>query len=139
MNSKYKFKIVCGFREDQEYTIDANELHKAFYLFNNPKNNRTTFRSGVALMGEDIRRIVPDYHATMGWNSTHKLDSDDLNELHSAGVFQKLSEIMNQAKEIARIANVNDINTPLLSLVRGKFSQLESGSTFGKQVLANRA
>ena len=135
MISKYKFKIICGFREDQEYTIDANELHKAYYLFNNPKNNRAIFSSGVAILGDDIRRIVPDFHATMGWNITHKLDGDDMNELHRAGVTGKMNKIMSAAKEVARIGDSADTQVPLLKLVRSKYERITNPSQYAKQVL----
>lgn len=137
MKSKYKIKLICGFRQDQEYTVDANEAHKAYYLFNNPEF-RTTFSDGLAIQGKDIQRIVADYHATMGWNSTHKLDSDDMNELHRIGVVQKLNEIMANAKEIARVAEPDELNTPMLLLVKGKYAELSTGSTFAQKVLENK-
>jgi hypothetical protein len=134
MTSKYKIKIVCGFRQDQVYTIDGNEAHKAYYLFNNPEF-RTVFSDGLAIQGKDIQRIVPDYHATMGWNATHKLDGDDMNYLHATGVLGKLNKIMSYAKEIARMAGPEEINTPLLQLVRGKYARLTAPSAFANQVL----
>lgn len=134
MNSKFKLKIICGFREDQEYTIDANEAHKAYYLFNNPET-RTTFAGGLSLLGSDVRRIVPDYHATMGWNPTHRLDSDDMNELKQAGVIDKLRKIMSEASEIARICPLEDLQTPLLSLMRGNYQKLSEASNYAREVL----
>lgn len=137
MESKYKLKIICGFRQDQEYTIDANEAHKAYYLFNNPEL-RGTFDNGLAVKGGDIQRIVPDYHSTMGWNPTHKLDSDDMNVLRAEGVVDKIQEIMSKAKEVARLAQPEDITTPLLTLVRGKYAELSDGSQYAKEVLESK-
>jgi len=115
--SKYKLKIVCGFRKEQEFTIDANEAHKAYYLFNNPEK-RGTFNNGLALKGSDIQRIEPDYNATMGWNHTHQLTSDDWNELHSTGVSSKLQGIMSSAKDVARANDEKLLATPLIDLVK---------------------
>lgn len=138
-NSRYKIKIICGYRKEQEYTIDANEAHKAYFLFNNP-DMRGTFESGLALRGSDILRIVPDYQATMGWNHTHQLTDDDYNQMHKEGVMSKFQKIMADAKEIARIGNTEDMRTPLLDLVRGKYIVLEarSGSKFAQKVLASK-
>lgn len=136
--SKYKIKIVCGFRKEQEFTIDANETHKAYYLFNNPEK-RGTFENGLAIKGSDIQRIEPDYNATMGWNHTHVLTSDDWNELHQNGVTQKLQSIMITAKEVARVGTEKDIVTPLIDL-RDKYPVLSerAGSQFAQKVLANK-
>lgn len=133
--SKYKIKIVCGFRKEQEFTIDANEAHKAYYLFNHPEK-RGTFNNGLALKGSDIQRIEPDYNATMGWNPTHQLTSDDWNELHANGVMQKMNTIMASAKEISRVAEVEDFTSPLIDLVRGKYLAItdKGAGTFTKQL-----
>lgn len=97
---KYKVKIITGFNNDQKYTIDADEVHKAYYLFRNPEK-RGVFNSGLALIGKDIRAIQPDYHATMGWNDTHKLDDDDWNQLNGLKVVEKIKEIMGAGNMIA--------------------------------------
>jgi len=135
--SKYKVKVICGFRKEQEFTVDANEAHKAYYLFNNPEK-RGTFDNGLALKGGDIQRIEPDYNAIMGWNPTHQLTNDDWNILYSRGIIQKMQSIMAGAKEIARIANPQDLITPLIEL-KDKFPLLTGqGSSFAKQLLANK-
>lgn len=133
--SKYKAKIVCGFRKEQEFTIDANELHKAYYLFNNPEK-RGTFNNGLALKGSDIQRIEPDYNATMGWNHTYQLTNDDWTELNTTGVAKKIRGIMAYAKEVARVGTVEDLQTSLIDL-KDKYPLLSdrTGSTFAQQVL----
>lgn len=135
--SKFKVKIVCGFRKEQEYTINANEAHKAYYLFEHPEK-RGTFDDGLAIKGSDIQRIVPDYNATMGWNHTHILNDDDYNELRLNGVMQKFQNILASAKEIARIGELQDFKVPLIDLVKEKYPMLtdNSGSQFAKTLLA---
>lgn len=98
-----KIKIITGFRDDQHYTIDAEEAHKAYHLFLNPEK-RGVFNNGVALVGKNIQGIEPDYHATMGWNISHKLDSDDWNELRSKGIDRQLQNILSTAKQLAYLA-----------------------------------
>lgn len=137
--SKYKVRIICGFRKEQEYTINANEAHKAYYLFNNP-DKRGTFDNGLALKGSDISRIVPDYNATMGWNPTHQLTDDDFNELRLNGVMQKLQGILSSAKEIARMGELADFKEPLYDLVTNKYPMLldRSGSEFSIEYLEGK-
>jgi hypothetical protein len=96
-----KIKIVTGFRKDQKYTIDSEEAHKAYYLFMNPEQ-RGIFNNGVALQGSLIQGIEPDYHATMGWNETHILDSDDWNELNSKGIAKKMNLLLEKAKDVVK-------------------------------------
>jgi hypothetical protein len=107
-----KVKIITGFRKDQEFSIDASEAHKAYYLFLNP-DARTVFSSGLALRGSQIQRIEPDYQGTMGWNEAHALDAEDWNEIHRLGVDQKLKTILTIAQEVGRIAQPHDLNIPL--------------------------
>jgi hypothetical protein len=133
--SKFKVRVVCGYRKEQEYTIDANEAHKAYYLFNHPEK-RGTFNSGLAMKGSDIQRIEPDYNATMGWNHTHQLTGDDWNEIHRTGVSDKFLSILAGAKEIGRSGTVEDLQKPLIDL-REKYPVLtdRTGSSFAQKVL----
>lgn len=134
--SRFKVKIICGFRKEQEYSINANEAHKAYYLFNHP-DKRGTFDDGLAIKGSDIQRIVPDYNATMGWNHTHVLTNDDYNEMRVSGVLAKFDQILSSAKEIGRIGHPEDFTVPLIELVKNKYPQLEGrkGSEFAQKVL----
>lgn len=138
MQSKYKIKIVCGYRKEQEFTIDANEAHKAYYLFNHPEK-RGTFNSGLAIKGSDIQRIEPDYNATMGWNHTHQLTNDDWNTLHANGMMQKFQTIMSLAKDVARKGVVEELTQPLYSLSQGAYKGLQATSTFAKQLTEGKA
>lgn len=102
----FKIKIVLGFRPDQKHSIDAEEAHKAYYAFMNP-DKRVVFKDGLAVRGEDIRGIEPDYQGTMGWNTTHQLDDDDMNEIHKKGIDRKLREVISNALGVAQLANSN--------------------------------
>ena len=96
-----KIKIIVGFRRDQSYTIEADEAHKAYYLFLNPEK-RGVFSNGVALIGNDIKFIEPDYNASMGWNPTHVMTGDDWQEVKAIGLERKLHKVLSEAKEIAK-------------------------------------
>lgn len=111
-----KLKIIYGFRRDQECTIEADEAHKAYYLFLNPEV-RGIFNNGVAMIGADIKHIEPDYNATMGWNPTHVPTGDDWNEIREMHVDRKLREVAIQAKEIAT-SQPEKINRPLSEIMK---------------------
>lgn len=120
---KYQIKLITGFRKDQDRFIDAEEAHKAYYLFNNPEA-RTTFSNGLAIRGDEIKEILPDFIGTMGWNPTHQLDSDDWNEIRSLGVDTKLQKYLSVGKEVARMCAESDLHIPLSELVKGKYQAL---------------
>jgi hypothetical protein len=113
--SKFKVKLICGFRKDQEYSIDAEESHKAYYLFLNPEK-RGVFGNGIALIGKDIQRIEPDYHGTMGWNESYKLGPEDWEELKTKGIDHELKNVLNTAKELALTLPPEKMNLPLSQL-----------------------
>jgi hypothetical protein len=99
-----KIKMITGFRKEQAYSIDEEEAMKAYYLFENPEK-RAIFKNGLAIIGQDIRAIEPDWHGTMGWNPDHKLTTDDWNEIRSSGVERKMKELMAELPQIARLPN----------------------------------
>ena len=113
--SNLKIKVITGYRDDQQYTIEANEAHKAYYLFLNPEA-RTVFSNGVALIGKNIQGIEPDYHATMGWNKSHQLDGDDWHEINSSGIGDKMQKLLTVARNVAQVAmsDVSLLNKPLI-------------------------
>ena len=108
-----KIKITTGFGQDEKFTIDGQEAHKAYYLFNNP-DKRGTFDNGVAIIGKNIHTIAPDRNGSMGWNDTHKLDDDDWNDIRRHGVDVKVNERLYNAKKIAKM--VKNENSPLLRM-----------------------
>lgn len=108
---KLYIKIITGFRKDQEYSIDAQEAHKAYYLFLNPEK-RGIFNNGLAIKGEDIRSIEPDYNASMGWPPMYRFDEYDWDMIQKDKIMQKIRPIMEFAKLIAQ-NNPEKINTPL--------------------------
>jgi hypothetical protein len=128
-----KIKITTGYRRDQEHSIPVDEAHKAYFLFNNP-DHRTVFSTGLALRGEQIQSIVPDWQGTMGWNPSHVLDSDDWNEIHAAGLMDKMQRLLAAAKELGSIGNAADLNQPLTALLTEKYPKLfASAAKLGMQ------
>lgn len=124
----YKIKLIVGFRRDQEHSISADEAHKAYYLFLHPES-RGVFSNGLAIKGDQIQEIVPDYIGTMGWNPTYNLMSDDWNEIRSLGVDRKMNHLLTTAKDIAQLNNPEDLNVPLTQLIEKKYPQLEQKTT----------
>lgn len=134
----YKVKLIVGFRRDQEHTIEAEEAHKAYYLFTHPEQ-RGIFSNGLAIKGDQIQEIVPDYHGTMGWNPSHTLGNDDYNELRQNGVLQKLQHIMSSAKEIGTRGVAQELNTPLSNLLTApETTKVYRGTQTLKEVMERR-
>ncbi len=109
-------KIITGFREDQYKIIPDEEVHKAYYLFSHP-DERGIFSNGVVMIGADIRDIQPDYNEEMGWNSSHKIDDFDWNEIKKRGVDRKLREVLQEGKTVAHMI---ETKPELLSLPLSK-------------------
>lgn len=99
-----KIKIITGFRENQYYTIDANEAHKAYYLFEHPEA-RAIFSNGVALIGKNIQGIEPDWNAIMGFNPTYELVGEDWNIIHDKGYSREVRGLLQDAKLVAQFAD----------------------------------
>ncbi len=95
---KATFRIYTGF--DSYFSISSDELHKAYYLYLHPEK-RTIFKDGNAIEGKLIMRIAPDYHAMMGYNPSHKLDSDDWNHIQSKDLISLVEKYMVIANDIA--------------------------------------
>jgi hypothetical protein len=120
----YKIKLIVGFRRDQEHSVSAEEAHKAYYLFLNPEA-RSVFSNGLAIKGDQIQEIVPDYIGTMGWNPTYNLMNDDWSEIRDKGIDRKMNHYLSTAKEIAQIGDPTDLNQPLTELIEKKYPRLE--------------
>lgn len=131
----YKIKLIVGFRRDQEHTVDMDEAHKAYYLFLNP-DSRGIFKNGLAIIGSEIRDIVPDYNATMGWNPAHTMDTDDWNQVRAAGADRKMQGLLAAAREVAQLGKPEDLNTPLQELMAGRYAKKEIGVVSAVKKLA---
>ena len=100
--SNLKVKVITGFRDDQFMTISGEEVHKAYYLFMKPEA-RAVFSNGVALIGKNIQGIEPDYNATMGWNASHKMDSDDWNQINDNRISDDMKSLLSRASDMAKL------------------------------------
>lgn len=102
---KLKIKIVCGFRADQEYTVDCEQAHVAYYLFIN-KAHRFVFSNGIAIEGADIKRIVPDYNATFGFMPSYVMTPHDWADVYeseeNSKAYKALQDRMTLAKDLAK-------------------------------------
>jgi hypothetical protein len=108
---KLNIKIICGFRKDQQFSINIEEAHKAYYLFLHP-NERGIFSNGIAMTGNQIQRIEPDYIEIMGWKD-HELDAEDWQEIRSSKADVQLRNAMAMAKDIATKEAPEKMSLPL--------------------------
>lgn len=132
---KLKVKIIVGFRADQEYSIDIDEAHKAYYLFMHP-DQRGVFKNGIAIVGAHIKEIVPDWQGTMGWNPSHVLGGPDWNEIRETGLRPKMELGLECARQIAAIGKPEHLNLPLQQVVQEQYPQLLEAKTTGLRPLA---
>jgi len=77
------YKIVYGFNECDYLSITSDELHKAQVIA--IEGGKAIFEEGFFNnRGNDVMRIVPDWHRVRGWNKGHKmtpLDEEDIQNL----------------------------------------------------------
>ena len=73
------FKVCKGFGDDF-IPIDETELEKAIYAQMTGKV--AIFEEGT-MAGNYISAIIPDYHASMGWNYGYKLQPEDWNYIRN--------------------------------------------------------
>ena len=99
MKRKLKFRVVYGYNAGQHVTVRKKDLPKLYVMFLNG-TGRTVLENGIALRGEDIQRIEPDWNATMDWNATYRLMSDDFDQIGFA-LQEEAKQIMGEKREIA--------------------------------------
>lgn len=97
---KIHFKALTGFGDERVVHFDSFELEKVQYAFLREK--RVLLKNGEAVDGKYIQQIMPDYHATMGWNQQHKLSADDFNEIARKGIDTEANRLMTIARERVR-------------------------------------
>lgn len=77
------YKIVYGFNEYDYLSITSEELHKAQVVA--IEGGKAIFEEGFYNnRGNDVMRIVPDWHRARGWNKGYKmtpLDYEDIENL----------------------------------------------------------
>lgn len=130
------FKIIFGFNETDYISITKNELPKAIWLFKEG-SSRSVFEEG-AIRGQDIMRIVPDWHRAKGWNKGWKMTADDFADIsHLEYSYKKIYELANNIADFAiNEKNTNILNLPLneaLKIVPPENKQVSSGA----KLLAN--
>jgi hypothetical protein len=112
--SKYNVKIITGYG-GESFSVPMEEAHKAYYLFNNPQA-RGTFNNGIAIRGQDIMRIEPDYNAYFGWNPAYKPTAEDSAQITPAR--EKFHKLLSAASELSK--NIQQLNTPLSMLIENQ-------------------
>lgn len=132
------FKIIYGYNEADYITINENELPKALVLFKEP-NNRAVFENG-AVRGQDIMRIVPDWHTDQGWNKGWKMTPDDFSDIkHLESGYKKTYA---QAELIADTAiktgNREMLNKPFAEALELTPKQEVNEITSGTKMLAEK-
>lgn len=109
----YRIRIITGYN-GEGFTVSAEEAHKAYYAFTNP-NVRVVFNDGgIAIRGQDIMRIEPDYHSAMGWNQGYKLTPEDWQLIRSSGTEKKMKETLELANSLSH--NTQNLQLPLSEL-----------------------
>jgi hypothetical protein len=114
---KKYFKVVYGFNEADYVPINENELVKSLFAFAN--GGKLMLEQG-AIRGQDIHRIVPDWHAEKGWNRGYKMMPEDYEDIRP--LEKTYRETYEQARLIAEKAirenNPNLLNIPFSEAVK---------------------
>lgn len=76
------YKLVFGFNEDDYLSITSDELHKAQVIA--IEGGKAIFENGFYNnRGNDVMRIVPDWHRVRGWNKGYKMNALDHEDIKS--------------------------------------------------------
>jgi hypothetical protein len=131
-------KIRTGYGADQYIVISDEEAHIAYYLFAHPEA-RAIFSNGYALRGTDIQGIEPAWHEMMGWNPTHKIDSDDWNEIKTSKIAKQTFRRMEIAKLASAKMTPQDFRVPLPVLakrleIKPRTTEYVSGQSVGEML-----
>lgn len=75
------YKIVHGFNDNLQYfPITGDELHKAFVMA--MEGGKGVFEGGFFNnRGNDILRIIPDWHTQKGWNKGYEMNELDYEDI----------------------------------------------------------
>lgn len=75
------YKIVHGFDDNLQYfPITSDELHKAYVIA--MQGGKAIFENGFFNnRGNDIIRIIPDWHRERGWNKGYKMEAADYQDV----------------------------------------------------------
>lgn len=73
---KLYFKAMRGWGEDF-VSFELKDLPKAIKA----QSTGEIFIANGTIAGNKIEMIIPDYHKTMGWNYSHRLEADDYAEI----------------------------------------------------------
>jgi hypothetical protein len=103
------FKIIFGFSNADYLPIDENELAMAIYLFIQG-TGRAVFKNGVC-RGQDILRIVPDWHKVKGWSPAWKMTADDFEDVRS--LQKPYQDFYEQVKDLVHLS-IKENNPSLL-------------------------
>ncbi len=131
------WKVVFGYNESDYISIYKDELAKAIVLF--MEGGKAVFEEG-AIRGQDITRIVPDWHTEKGWNKGWKMTPNDYD--HISQLERPYSEIYNSAKLLAETVikeNKRDLlNLPLETALQQIASPREQKQIDGLKKLADK-
>lgn len=116
------YKIVFGFNEDDYLSITSDELHKAQVIA--IEGGKATFEEGFYNnRGNDIMRIVPDWHRVRGWNKGYKMTALDHEDV--ANLIEPYRQTLAKGKLLAEFIIKNN-RRDLLSLPASEaFSELK--------------
>lgn len=112
------FKIITGYNEQQFFRIEADELHKAYFVFMN-ENSRTIFKNGRTLLHRELLKIEPDVNYVMGWLPDYKLAGEDFKIIEENTICKKMEYDTRLARDVAyKITSPQQLNMPMYEVAQ---------------------
>lgn len=112
------FKIITGYNEQQFFRIEADELHKAYFVFMN-ENSRTIFKNGRTLLHRELLKIEPDVNYVMGWLPDYKLSGEDFKIIEENTICKKMEYDTRLARDVAyKITSPQQLNMPMYEVAQ---------------------
>jgi hypothetical protein len=93
------FKVQTGYGQDDFISVDETELEMCVRA---QVTGKTALTKQGSVSGNEIKKIIPDWNRTMGYNRLYKLNSEDYAEIGNKTMDEHYELIENTNLSVSR-------------------------------------